>query len=165
MKPERPKTVCPSDVASSLLAFIRGQFYSGDDKRFFQDQSFLLRVIAYPAAWLTRRGVMWDAKKYESFLLGIFREIQQHGQTDQVKYWPGYLLHCVQTRFKLHGEEIYEEAKSARNLVEIAMLFTGKPQARPDTTTETLAQVSSILATKRKRAQKKANVERQLTLL
>jgi hypothetical protein len=46
---------------------------------------------------------------------------KQHGNTGAVKYWPGYLKHCLQKHVRIHGEEIYNEGKSVRTRLESVM--------------------------------------------
>jgi hypothetical protein len=105
-----------------LLAFIRSGFYRDCPDRWFKDQHFIRRkVLTYPAKWLNSRGVTLPTDRYKEILVGIFSTIKVHGQTDTVRYWPGYLLHCVQTHFKCHGDEIYEEGKSIRAHTDLAL--------------------------------------------
>jgi hypothetical protein len=121
-KVERPKQVLPGEIIADLMGVIRNQFYP-DNKAWFADQEFIRRrVVTWPARWLNGRGVTLPPARYKAILLDIFLEIKRHGQTGAVKYWPGYLVHCVQEHFRHHGEEIYGEAKALRNLVEHAVL-------------------------------------------
>ena len=127
VKPSRPKQEIPADIATDLLGFIRKQFY-GDApfKKWAQDQRFLFKnVVTWPARWLNDKAVSLPPERYKKILLDIFIDIQRHGQTGTIKYWPGYLAHCVQEHFKIHGEEYYEEGKSIRAALERAqMAFT-----------------------------------------
>lgn len=147
MKPfveERPRQTLPEQIVADLMGAIRGQF-CGDltVKEWCQQKRFFMRVVLYPAQWLSRRGVTLPPDRYKAILLGIFGDIKTHGQTDAVKFWPGYLLHCVQEHFKHRGDALYEEAKSARAAAERAIAkATVRPPADP---VETLAQAASVL--------------------
>jgi len=78
------------------------------------------------------RGVTLPSARYKEIVLGVLIGIKQHGATDVIKYWPGYLKHCLQTHFKVHGEEIYNEAKSVRNKVEHTLLACRKVERSVD---------------------------------
>jgi hypothetical protein len=113
----RPKQSIPTEIKNDLLQAIRGSFY-GDatDKQWHQDKNFiLLNVVLWPASYLNRRGVSLPPERYKAIIFDVFNGIKRHGSTGAVKFWPGYLKHCLQTHFKIHGEEYYEEAKALRS--------------------------------------------------
>ncbi len=163
----RPRQQLGEEIINDLLGVIRRQFYlDAEPKQWFQDRAFLLRrVVLWPAGWLTGRGVTLPPARYKALLLDIFTDIKRHGSTGAVKFWPGYLASCVQKHFAHHGDEIYNEAKSARTLVENALLC-----ARQNTRTGTapdpiadLARAASLLKGKPRR--KSAPKSSQLSLL
>ena len=97
---------------------MRFQFY-GDrpPKRFFQDRNLLLRnVILYPAHWLDERGVSLPSHRYKAIVLDVLQTIKRRSDTRGIQCLSGYLAPCVQTHFKHHGDECYEEAKARRSL-------------------------------------------------
>ena len=166
MTVERPKQDLPGEIIADLMGVIRNQFYGGDDA-WFKDQEFIRRrVVTWPARWLNTRGVTLPAERYKAILLGIFQEIKRHGATGAVKYWPGYLVHCVQEHFKHHGEEIYGEAKALRNLVENAVLAGRRAalEVKGNDPVAGLALVHQALTTAHKRRQK-ADGKQQMNLL
>jgi hypothetical protein len=170
MKPaasERPKQDLPADIIGDLMTAVRNGFYPGNDA-WFADQSFIRRrVVTWPAGWLNKRGVTLKPERYKEILLGIFTEIKRHGQTGTVKYWPGYLVHCVQEHFKYHGEEIYNEAKALRNKVEAALL-AGKRATdcrQGNDPVAALALVHQTLTAAHKRKQKPSAAKAQMDLL
>ena len=166
MKVERPKQVLPVEIIADLMGVIRNQFYAGNEA-WFKDQAFIRRrVVTWPAAWLNRRGVSIKPERYKELLLGIFQDIKRHGQTGAVKYWPGYLVHCVQEHFKHHGEEIYGEAKALRNLVEHALLAGSRAagEAKSNDPVAGLALVHQALLAAHKR-KPKAAAKQQINLL
>jgi hypothetical protein len=60
-------------------------------------------------------------------------EALRHGDTLNITYRPAWLAKVIQSHFATHGDEIYEEAKSMRNLVDHAMVIAGKAvQPAPD---------------------------------
>jgi hypothetical protein len=118
---ERPKQEVTKDLLGDLMAAAK-TFYADCPDRWFADQHFIKhRVVTWPAAWLNSRGVTLPPERYKAIMLGIFETIKQHGMTEAVRYWPGYLLKCVQSHFKIHEDEIYNEAKAMRNRTEAAM--------------------------------------------
>lgn len=129
---ERAKQDVPGEMVSDLMGAIRSAFYAGDG-RWFKDQHFIRRqVVTWPAAWLNARGVTLTAGRYKEIVLGVLMGIKRHGQTEAVRYWPGYLKHCLQTHFKVNSEEIYEDGKAIRGKVEAAMLVACRSAARVD---------------------------------
>jgi len=165
MKPERPKQEAPEDLVNRLLGVVRGQF-CGDlgDKEWFQHSRFIRhKVILWSAAFVTGKGFTLPPGRFESVLQGVFTEIKQHGQTGHIRYWPGYLMKCVQDHWRHHWEDYYKEAKAVRNIAETALVSAGK-SAPTDKTVETLAAAYRVLAgTKRK--SKVARQPKQLNLL
>ena len=62
----------PSEMTGSLLEFLRVKFYNqpGDEKRFAQDRSRLLKwVVLWPASWLNARGV--DSRRVHIDSFGV----------------------------------------------------------------------------------------------
>jgi hypothetical protein len=147
--PERPRQDVGRQIVDDLLGVIRGQFYP-DAKSFYQDRAFLQRnVVLWPAKWLDQRGVTLPPARYKEILLEVFTGIKQHGQTGAVRYWPGYLMKCVQDHFKHHGEDYYEEGKSVRNLAERAVMaaaLAGKDRPVADDSVRQLAKAQALVA-------------------
>ncbi|HUS37322.1 MAG TPA: hypothetical protein VM680_18390 [Verrucomicrobiae bacterium] len=112
----RPRQSVAVEIRNDLLGVIRNQFYGDlEPKTFFKDQTFLLNnVILWPASWLDKRGVTLPPARYKAILLEVLNGIKQHGDTGSIKYWPGYLMKCVQSHFQIHGDEYYDEAKALR---------------------------------------------------
>jgi len=160
---ERPKQPVPAEIVGDLLASIRGAFYGDlDGKQWHQEKRFLMRVVTWPAAWFNRRGVTIRPDRYKAIFLGILDGIKVHGATAAVKFWPGYLLRCVQEHFRHHGDAYYEEGKAMRATVERALSqVTGRPQTDP---VEALAHVHAVLAPRRTRARSRF-LKRQLDLI
>jgi hypothetical protein len=165
MSQARPKQETPEELVNRLLGTVRGQF-CGDlaDKEWFQMSGFVRRnVILWSAAFVTGKGFTMPPQRFESVLQGVFTEIKQHGQTGQIRYWPGYLMKCVQDHWRHHWEDYYKEAKAVRNIAEAALVNAGKA-APTDKTVDTLAAAYRVLAgTKRK--SKVARAPKQLNLL
>lgn len=154
--PDRPKQQLPGEIIADLMGAIRNSFYAGDE-RWFKDQAFLRRrVVTWPAGWLNRSGVALKPERYKEIMLGIFLDIKRKGKTEAVRYWPGYLVHCVQEHFKHHGEEIYAEGKALRNQAENVLtgLTRALEAARTADPVAALAQVHQALTAAHKRKQK-----------
>ena len=147
---DRPYQDTPEDLVARLLSTVRGQF-CGDmtPGEWGMHSHFIKRnVILWPARFMIGKGFTVPAARYESIMRSIFQTIIQHGDTGVVKFWPGYLMMCVQQHWRHHWEEYYAEAKSARTLV--ATLLAGcKPIEHEDRTVEALAMAHKVLATKK----------------
>lgn len=163
MKPDRPKQEVPLDLVNDLMHVVKSQFYADAPiKQWLQDQHFIkIRTVLFPASWLNQRGVTLSPERYRAILIDIFTGIKQHGSTGVVKYWPGYLAHCVQEHFKVHGEEYYEEGKTLRTKLErLQLAFTRAAAAPPPPDpVQGLAEVHRVLVGHQRR--KKAIVPRQ----
>jgi hypothetical protein len=124
----RPKQQLPAEILGDLMGVIRRQFYpDATAKQWLQESNFIRReFVLYLAAWLDKRGVTLPPLRYKQILLERLNEIKQHGATDRIKYFPGYLKHVLQQHLKHHGEEYYQEGKNVRALAENALVAVGK---------------------------------------
>jgi hypothetical protein len=167
MNVERPKQELPAQIVADLMGAIRGAFY-GDlpAKCWYVDQHFIRRnVVAWPASWLIGKGVTLPPQRYKEIVMGVLTTIKQHGNTGEVKYWPRYLMHCLQMHFKIHGDEIYGEGKAMRTRVENVMLAAKAGAAKPP-----VDPIEVIAAARRIKAQgrpptTKRKAKEQLSLL
>lgn len=165
MSEARPKQSIPAEIKNDLLGAIRGSFYGdASDKQWHQDKRFiLLNVVLWPASYLNSRGVSLPPSRYKAIVLDVLMGIKQHGQTDAIKYWPGYLKHCLQTHFRIHGEEYYEEAKAIKApLAAIVARTEGLPVADP---VRVLAEARRDLIQNTRRKTQKGEKAVQQTLL
>lgn len=141
-----------------LLKNIRDQFYTDTpEKKFFQDQTILLLAITWPATWLKERGTTWTAQRYFSTLRDLLQEIKRHGATGKIKYFPGYLLKCVQDHFAHNSDAYCDEGKRMRHSWELAIgravNSTKLEQVQEaEKTLDVLAQAHRVLATTKRRA-------------
>lgn len=169
MPEPRPRQSVATEIRNDLLSAIRNQFYpdaalGGEPFTQFQkDRHFLLtRVVLWPAGYLDKRGVTLPPERYKAILLEVFNGIKQHGSTEAIKYWPGYLMHCVQTHFRIHGEEYYEEGKALRaTLDKIIKKAPAIPTADP---IRVLAEARNDLL-KSSRPRRKTQINTQIPLL
>lgn len=121
MSEARPTQQVPDAIVDDLMAAIRNAFYPGNPV-WFKQRSFIKRhVVCWPATWLIERGVTLSAFRYKQLVLEVVMGVKQHGNTDAVKFWPGYLKQCLQSHFAMHGDEIYEEAKAIRGKIQSAL--------------------------------------------
>lgn len=149
----RCKQPTPAELRDNLLEFIRGKFYPGEGVEFAKDRRRILEwVVLWPATWLDERGVSLPTRRYQDLLTSILMEAVRHGNTGGIKYRPAWLGKVVQSHFAVHGDELYQEAKSMRSLVENALLIAGQAQrqVRPDPIAE-LAQAARLVRTPKKR--------------
>lgn len=158
----RPKQQVPAEIITDLLQAARS-FYGDCPDKWHADQHFIKRnVVTWPARWLNSRGVTLPPERYKEIVLEVFQGIKQHGKTEAIKYWPGYLMKCVQDHFRVHGEEYYNEGKAIRNKVEAVMLVTGKAAPAVADPIAAMAEVNRALGSKK--TAKKRSTKEQLSL-
>jgi hypothetical protein len=97
------------------LRTIRQQFFPDDPKAFAQQKPFFVQAIAYPLEFLNDRGVWLPEKRLRQILNEVITGIKQHGTTDKIRFFGGYLLNCVQKHMRHHDEAYYNEGKTARS--------------------------------------------------
>ncbi len=161
----------PEAMIARLLGLVRGQF-CGDltDKEWFQHRRFIqAKVLLWPAAFMRGKGFTVTAERYEAIMRAILAEIKTHATGEPIRYWPGYLMKCVQDHWKHHWEEYYQEAKSVRAMAENTLLACRRSGAAEDRGVEALATAQRVLSglTKIKLATpvRKRVGKEQLTLL
>ena len=161
----------PKELTDACLEFLRRKFYSfpGGDRAFFQQRRDLLRrVVLWPASWLNAKGVTIHGDAYREIFTKVFMQAAAHVET-KIKYPPAYLAQVIQSHFKIHGEEYYDEAKAVRNQVDHVMLMAGqlaRPAAAAADPVRELASARQILASgKPKKSPSKPAVKEQLTLI
>ena len=167
----RPQQPIPEELANYCLNILRRKFYSfpGGDRAFFQHRRDLLyRVVLWPASWLKKKEVTIHGDDYRSIFTKVFLQAAAHVET-KIKYPPAYLAQVIQSHFKIHGEEYYDEAKAVRNQVDHVMLMAGqlaRPAAVAADPVRELASARNILASgKPKKSPSKSAVKEQLTLI
>ena len=143
----RPRQPTPKELTDDLLGFIQRKFYPGEAVQFAKDRSRLLAwAVLWPAAWLNGKAVSISTERYREVCTKILMEARIHG-TEKVRYRPAWLRQVMQSHFRIHGEELYNEAKALRALVENALLLTSRTptQAQPDPIRE-LARAQALVA-------------------
>ena len=150
-----------------LLAQIKQNFYTckSSEKAFYADRRMLIYALTWPAQWLDQRGLCMDARQYEELFGQRLKAIAEHGDPKRYqRYFPRYLLKCLQDWFAHHGEELYEELKHVRNhLHSIEALLQGCTSQRAEDIVTPMAQAHAILMSQRHRKNGKEDT-RQLTL-
>ncbi len=128
---DRDLQVTPEEIVADLMTVIRNKFYGDLPDQFFKDQNFLRKnVVLWPAQWLDEKAVTLKPSRYKAILIDILTQVAIHG-TDTVKYWPGYLMSCVQRHFAIHGEEYYEEGKSLRAALDKSLTAISRAHDAP----------------------------------
>ena len=150
-----------------LLAQIQQNFYSckSSEKQFYADRRMLLYALTWPGKWLEQRGLPITAQHYEQLLTQRLKAIAQHGKLESYqRYFPGYLLKCLQDWFAHHGDELYEELKHVRNhLHSIEALLQRCTSEQAEDIVTPMAQAHAILMSQRHRKHGKEDTQ-QLTL-
>ena len=146
---KRPRQVVSEEVLQSLLGLIQRKFYAGHGVQFAKDRKRILSwVIFWPAReWFKEKSVTIPNARYLEILTKIIMDAAMH-QTGPIHYLPAYLGKAVQSHFAHHGDEIYEEAKSLRNLADHALAILGKIPVKPaDDVVTQFAAADRLLAT------------------
>ena len=150
-----------------LLAQIKQNFYNraSSEKAYYADRRMLLYALTWPAKWLDQRGLWMDAQQYEKLIDQRLKTIVHHGDPKRYqRYFPRYLLKCLQDWFAHHGDELYEELKHVRNhLHSIEALLQGGTSQRAEDIVTPMAQAHAILMSQCHRKNGKEDA-RQLTL-
>jgi hypothetical protein len=168
MRPKLPafqrKQQTSQELLDDLLGFLERKFYEGHRVEFLKDRRRLLAwVVLWPAVWLHERGVTLPDDRYRQIFMAVFMDALRLGDTGNIKYLPAWLAKVIQSHFAVHGDEIYEQAKSIRTLTEHALLSAGKAiQARPDPVRELAVAARLVKAAKPAR---KPTQKEQLSLL
>lgn len=168
MSVTRPKQQAPREIIDELIDLIRRQFCADLPKEeWWKMKRFMRRVVTWPAGWMTGKGMAVPPKRYREILLGVFNTIKIHGNTDNVRYWPAYLLHSVQEHFKHHGEEYLDEAKAIEAKAHLALMGLRRaPDSEvADRRIEALSSVHNALKPRRQAKKKPGQDSEQLSLL
>jgi hypothetical protein len=152
------------ELLDDLLGFLERKFYEGHRIEFLKDRRRLLDwVVLWPATWLHEKGVTLPDDRYRQIFMKVFMTALQMGDTGNIKYLPAWLAKCIQSHFAVHGDDIYDAAKSMRTLTEHALLSAGKAAVgRPDPVRELAVAARLVKAAKPAR---KPTQKEQLSLL
>jgi len=149
---ERPKQDVSFEIVSDLVNAIRTQFCPDmPQKEWYQDNFNFIRrqVVMWPAAFIYGKGFTLPPERFKEILFGIFNTVKTNGDTGNVTYWPAYLSKCVQSHFKIHWEEYYNEAKAIRNKVDSVFFAVSRAQeaARGADPVEAIAMAQRAMTT------------------
>lgn len=136
---------------SEMLAVLRREFFASaiDEKEFFQEKDLLLQAIAYPARYLNDRGAVALPSKYRAILRTVVGTIKAKGNRRQIRRFSVYFLHCVQEHMKHHGDDYYQDAKSARPVASLLEPALRRLQASEATrTTAALSEAHRALSSR-----------------
>jgi hypothetical protein len=146
------------------MAFLERKFYQGHRIEFVKDRPRLLDwVVLWPARWLDDRGVTIPADRYRDIVMGVFMDSLRFGNTENITYLPAWLGKVIQSHFAVHGDEIYDEGKNLRAVLERTLLVAGRQVSPAPDPVRELAQAAHLL--KAPKRPSKAPVKAQLTLL
>lgn len=171
-KPQRPpvrKQETPQELLDACLGFLERKFYEGHAVSFAKDRRRLLEwVVLWPASWFNKRAVSVPPDRYREIFFTVFMDSLRFGNVGKITYLPAYLAKVIQSHFQHHGDEYYEQAKSARSLAEHTIMVLGRlPQAAVADPVRDLAVARRLLVADRKakKVASKAPVNDQLNLL
>lgn len=172
-QPRAERQQTPKELLGNCLAFIQRKYYQERPEKFYEDRQRILDwVVLWPATWLNNKEVTVPAGRYYQIFTSVFSDALLKGTNiGNIDYLPAYLAKVIHSHFDHHGEEIYNEAKSMRNLVEHAALSLGQLPTRADDPIRELAAARRLLKSDQKarraakQAAQKTPVNGQLTLL
>lgn len=124
--------VSPGDILRDLLAVIRNQFYPDDSKGWFQQRDAIILCLTRPAKWFSDRGITFPPDRYERLIQDILSTIKRHGATGQIRWFPAYLGKSVEAYLIHNGDDLYREAKGAKNLSSVALGRVRQTSAQED---------------------------------
>jgi len=151
-------------LRNDLLDFLQRKFYQGHPVAFAKDRKRLLDwVVLWPAKWLNERGITLPGDRYREIFMAVFMDGLRFGNTGNITYLPAWLAKVIQSHFAVHGDEIYDEGKNLRAVLDRTLLVAGRQVNRSPDPVRELAQAAHLLQAK-KRPQKPP-VKAQLTLL
>ena len=134
------KQPTPQELRDDLLAFLDRKFYPGRPIDFAKDRRRLLDwVVLWPAKWLDDRGVTIPGDRYRDIFMGVFMDGLRFGHTENIAYFPAWLAKVIQSHFAVHGDEIYDEGKNLRAVLERTLFVAGKQVAQPPDPVRSLA--------------------------
>lgn len=133
------------------MVLVRTQFCGDMTGEEWGKHSHFVRrnVIMWPARFICdKKGFTITGERYESIMREVFLEIRQNMTHEPVRYWPGYLMKCVQDHWHHHWEIYYAESKAASNLAQSCLVALGSLPTPTDRTVETISAAHTILAYK-----------------
>lgn len=169
MRPRRKIPAAPlttPEVRDSLLELIRVKFYQGQQIQFFKDRRCLLSwVVLHLSTWLMQRGVTvgLPLDRYKEIMAAVLIDAAAFQRATKVNYIPAYLRQVITSHLAMHGDEIYAEAKSARNLAEHAIMIAGQSRGSAPDPVREMAQAAALLKPSKRTINPPLN--RQLNLL
>jgi len=140
------------ETMEALLAQVRQRFYmAAGETLFHRDRKALVYALSWPAGWMRERQLRPAQRRYRELVERSLADIALHGDQERWgKYFPRYLLKCLQDRFRYRHDELYFELKRASNALELLAL-SGKAQAQASQgAIDALARVHEIVAPKRR---------------
>jgi hypothetical protein len=120
--PTRPCSSEPDErTLEELLHDVRLRFYATQPPAaFHRDRRRLLSALTWPALWLERRGLFCSSQRYRQIVIDRLDAIRAHGNHAQYgRYFPTYLLKCLQDFLDRHGDELHGELKHVRNALDV----------------------------------------------
>lgn len=161
---ERRQQPTPVELRDSLMDFLERKFYQGHRIEFVKDRPRLLSwVVLWPAKWLQEHGVTIPAERYREIFMNVFMDGLRFGHTENITYLPAWLAKVIQSHFACHGDEIYDEGKNLRAVVDRTLLVVGKQVSQAPDPVRELAQAARLL--KPKRTPATVSQPKQLNLL
>jgi len=159
------------NIIENILAHIKKHFYSNNQSKcFYQDKHMLIYAITWPATWFEQRALRPSQSKYQQLIENILEQITLHGKPHLYqKYFPRYLLKCIQQWFYFKGQPLYEQLKHIRNhLCSFEQILTHIQSIKHSKTTmphsiEVMANTHRLINSQKQRNQTNSN-HKQLQL-
>lgn len=120
-RPHRPESIAAEPALAELLHDVRLRFYATQPAAAFQrDRRRLLYALTWPAVWLERRGRFCSPDRYRRLVVERLDAIRAYGDPARYgRYFPTYLLKCLQDFLDRHGDELCGELLHIRHALDI----------------------------------------------
>lgn len=154
----------------NMLEHIEKQFYQNTHpKKFHQNKRMLIYTLTWPATWLEQRALHISQQKYEHIIKHITHQIIKHGKPHTYqKYFPRYLLKCIQQYFAQNEDKLCHELRHIKNNIWKADQIIKAIKQHPNTNqthSHIKAMATAHCILKKQIKQKQNNDHRQLKLL
>jgi hypothetical protein len=143
---QRPSISVSEQFMADMVPMIRRQFCpKWDDKAWNSHLWIVQRAVTYPAAWLNKRGLFVSAERYRELFLELLQDIKRNAR-EEMKFPPGYLLHCIQQHMRFNADRYNNEGKDARSIAERTLATAQARSGRdPGELVKTLAEASRLI--------------------
>ena len=154
-----------------LLETTRKRFYAQErHRRFYEDKRMLLYALTWPATWMHERGLSASPERYAQLVMQTLDDIVEHGNSERYqRYFPRYLLKCLQQNIQHRGDHLYNELKHIRShlytVEKLMQNIQNRPPPDPGEQAVAIMTRTHLLLKRQNRRKRQASDAQQLTFL